>query len=120
MPLEKDMILTPEKKNILIGEVQLEIDNINKAIRSGQVSSGVLEVVRANRDSLQGVLNKLFAKKGVITPQETSSALDAIDASKRARLQQDFQKGLKKVVVLVTVLLALGVGYSLYKKSKQG
>lgn len=120
MPLEKDMILTPEKKNILIGEVQLEIDNINKAIRSGQVSSGVLEVVRANRDSLQGVLNKLFAKKGVITPQETSSALDAIDASKRARLQQDFQKGLKKVVVLVTVLLVLGVGYSLYKKSKQG
>jgi DNA-binding FrmR family transcriptional regulator len=119
MPLEKDAILTPEKKNILIGEVQLEIDNINKSIQSGQLSSDVVALIRANKDSLQGVLNKLFEKRGVITPQETNATLDAIDASKRARLQQDFKKGLKNVVILASVLIVLGIGYTYFIKSKR-
>jgi hypothetical protein len=119
MPLEKDAILTPEKRNILIGEVELEIENINKSIQSGQLSSDVLALVRANKDSLQGVLNKLFQKKGVVTPQETNSTIEAIDASKRARLQQDFKKGLKKVVLLASVLIVLGIGYTYFIKSKR-
>ena len=35
MALEKDMALTPEKKQLLVGQVELEIENINKAIREG-------------------------------------------------------------------------------------
>lgn len=119
MPLEKDAILTPEKKNILIGEVQLEIENINKTIQSGQASSELLKIVRANKDSLQGVLNKLFEKRGVITPQETNATLSAIESSKKDRLQSDFKRGMKRIVILASALLVIGIGYTYFIKSKK-
>jgi len=118
MALEKDMALTPEKKQLLVGQVELEIENINKAIRDGGLTSGVLEAVKSNRDSLQKVLNKLFEKKGVITPQETNSTLFAIDKSKNERLQTDFKRNMKRVLLFGGLLLALGVGYTLFMRSK--
>ena len=119
MPVEKDKALTPEKKNLLIGQVQLEIDNINNALKSGGLGSGVMQVVKSNRDSLQGLLNKLFDKKGVITPEETTKTLDAIDKSKRDRLEKDFKVGIKKALIFFGVILVLGVGYSYYIKSRR-
>jgi len=118
MTIEKDKALTPDKKQILIGQVELEIENINKAIRQGGLPSGVLEAVKANRDSLQGVLNRLFEKKGVITPQETNKTIFSLDKSKNDRLQIDFQRNMKRVAIFVGLLLALVIGYTLYTKSK--
>jgi hypothetical protein len=118
MPVEKDKALTPEKKDLLIGQVQLEIENINNSIRSGGLGSGVLEVVKTNRDSLQGVLNKLFEKKGVITPEETNKTIEAIDKSKKARLEKDFNQGIKRALIIFSLILVAGVGYSYYIKSK--
>lgn len=118
MPIEKDKAITPEKKQLLVGQVELEIENINKAIRDGGLPSGVLEAVKANKLALQGVLNKLFEKRGVITPSETNSTIEAIENSKTARLQSDFKRNIKRIGVFVGLLVVLGIGYSLYMKSK--
>ncbi len=118
MAVEKDRALTPEKKNLLIGQVQLEIENINKAMRSGGLGSGVFEVVKTNRDSLQGVLNKLFEKKGVITPEETNKTIEAIDKSKKDRLEKEFNQGMKKALIFFGLIVAVGIGYTYYIKSR--
>jgi len=76
MAIEKDMALTPEKKQLL------------------------------------------FEKKGVITPQETNSTLFAIDKSKNQRLQTDYKRNMKRVLLFGGLLLALGVGYTLFMRSK--
>ncbi len=118
MAIHKDMALTPEKKKFLIGEVELEIENLNKAVREGGLPSGVLEAVKANRDSLQNILNKLFQKKGIVTPQETSSTISAIEKSKADRMQRDLKRNLNRILVFGGVLLVLWAGYKLYTKSK--
>lgn len=120
MPVEKDKAITPDKKNVLIGQVELEIENLNKAIREGGLSSGVLETVKTNREMLQGILNKLFEKRGVVTPQETNSALNSIENAKKSRLQSDFKRNLKRIAIFGSLALALYVGYKVYTKSKNG
>jgi hypothetical protein len=120
MPVEKDKALTPEKKNLLVGQIELEIENINKAIREGGLDTGVLEAVKANKIKLQNVLNRLFEKRGVITPQETNNALNAIEDAKKSRLQSDLKRNLKRIAVFGSLALALYVGYKVYTKSKNG
>ncbi len=118
MAIEKNTALTPEKKSILIGQVELEIENLNKALRDGGLPFGVLEAVKSNRDSLQNMLNRLFEKKGVVTPQETSSTLNALEKSKADRLQSDMKRNVQRILIFGTVLVVLWVGYKMYTKSK--
>jgi hypothetical protein len=54
----------------------------------------------------------------VITPQETNSTLFALDKSKNERLQTDFNRNIKRVAVFAALLVALGVGYTLFMRSK--
>ncbi len=118
MPIEKDMALTPEKKKELAKEVQLEINAINEAIRTGGATGAVLETVRQNRDKLQSLVNKILSKKGVVTPQETTDALDAIDKSKRERLAGGYSLTLRKVAIAATVLIVAAWAFYYVKKVK--
>jgi hypothetical protein len=118
MPVEKDKAITPDKKQDLIDQVQKQIDDLNKAITQGGLGSGVLEAVKMNRDRLQKILNKLFEKRGVITPKETNSTIQAIENAKSAQLQTDFKKNMKRIGVFLGIAIALGVGYHFYMKSK--
>lgn len=118
MPVEKDKALTPEKKQELAKDIQLEIDEINKAIQQGGVTGAVLESVRQNRERLQGIVNKILTKRGVVTPQETNEALDAVEKSKRERLAGGYSLTLRKVAIGVAVLIAAGWVYYYIKKVK--
>jgi len=117
MDISPNQALTPNKKQALLDEIQ------NELVLSTQLatdpSQGVvpLSLLDKAKKDLQDLLNKFLEKKGIITPSETSDAIDKINASKRARLQQDYILGIKKgTLVLVGVfVLAIG-GYIYYKK----
>ena len=119
MPVQKDMALTPEKKQELAKDLQAEIDAINAAIKSGGLAGGVLEGVRQNRDRLQGVINRILTKRGVVTPEETNAALDGIEKSKRQRLQGGYSLTLRKAAIALAVVVAAGWAYYYFKKVKQ-
>lgn len=116
--IEKNTAVTPDKKKLLIGQVELEIENLNKALREGGLPAGVFESVKSNRDTLQKVLNQLFEKRGVIPPKQTNETLDAIEKAKASRMQQDLKRNLKRIAIYAALGVALWVGYKLYTKSK--
>jgi hypothetical protein len=58
----------------------------------------------------------LLAKKGIITPNETNGVLDAIDASKKARLQQDYSAGVKNTTIYLGILVAAVAAYYIIKR----
>lgn len=118
MPITQDMALTPDKKNELARELQLEIDAINQAIKNGGVAGGLLESARQNREKLQALVNKILSKKGVVTPQETNEALDAVEASKRKRLAGGYSLTLRKVAIAAAVIIVAGWAYYYIKKVK--
>lgn len=118
MAIEKGMIFTPDKKKMLVDEVQMEINNLNETIQFKKgVGGTALQTLKDNRQKLQDILKVLFDKKGVITPQETDDILTALDTSKRKRLESQYYFGMKKATFYLVVFALLGAGaYYYYKK----
>lgn len=118
MPVEKGMIFTPEKKKMLVDEVQDEINKVNETIQFKKgVGGAAMQTLKDNRQKLQDILKVLFDKKGVITPQETDDILTTLDASKRSRLESQYYFGMKKATFYLVLFAVLGAGaYYYYKK----
>jgi hypothetical protein len=121
MDISPNQALTPNKKQALLDEIQ------NELVLSTQVatdpSQGVvpLSLLDKAKKDLQDLLNKFLERKGIITPSETSDAIDKINASKRARLQQDYILGIKKGTLLLVGVFVLAIGgYIYYKKRSNG
>lgn len=120
MPIKENQALTPEKKSMLIEEVQQEIKFINDAIKQKQYNQAAYVILQQNKENLQNTLDKLFAKKGIVTPSETSKALDEIDKSKRARLEKDYMFGLRKGTFFILTLAIIGIAsYMIIKREKK-
>lgn len=118
MPIEKGQILTPDKKQKLIDEVTAEIKLLDETTRASNFGKAVMDSARRNKEVLQGVLNKLFDKKGVITPQETDDVLSSIENSKKQRLQSDYTKGVKRATLYLVGFLAVGAAIYFFTKNK--
>jgi vacuolar-type H+-ATPase subunit E/Vma4 len=115
--IKKGQILTPEKKDILVNQIQSELSEVADAISSGQYGQAAMDLLRKNTSKLQDVLNNLLSKKGVVTPNETDSTLDILNTSKKERLQGDYVGGIKMgTIYLVGGLLAIVGVYFLVKK----
>jgi hypothetical protein len=110
--------LTPEKKGLLVDEVNKELKSINESLKKGGNNAGKQTSIVSFKDLLQEELNVLFDKKGVITPEETNRTLNAIRESKKARLQSDFFSGLKTYSTVIGVFIAVGIGIYIYTKNK--
>lgn len=119
MGLEKGMIFTPDKKKMLTDEVQSEINRVNETIQFKKGLGGTaMEELKNNRQKLQDILNVLFDKKGVITPQETDDILNLIDVSKRSRLESQYYFGMKKATFYLVLFGAIAVGTYIYLKKR--
>lgn len=106
MEIKENQALTPEKKQFLIQQIQTELALLNDALKQRKYGDAAFLVLQNAQDSLQNAFNKLLDTKGIITPSETTKALDKINQSKRARLEGDFIMGLRKSTFY---LLSLGV-----------
>lgn len=120
MAIEKGQYFTPDKKQSLINEVKSEITLVDNELRNNSFNEGANDAMREVRGKLQQVLNGLFDKKGVVTPQETDKILDILDDSKRNRLQKDFYKGMKRstMVLVGFAVVAIGIYYYMKKSAK--
>lgn len=121
MDILPNQALTPNKKQALLDVIQNELVLSTQA--STDSSQGVVPISLLNKakKDLQDLLNKFLEKKGIITPSETSDAIDKINASKRARLQQDYILGIKKGTLLLVSVFVLAIGgYIYYKKMSNG
>lgn len=114
LTIERGRIFTPDKKKLLIDELQREIGLLDNAIKSRGAEKKLGDI----RAELQTNLNLLFDKKGVVTPQETDNILDLVSSSKRARLQTDFYMGMRKSTFYLLAFLAIGVGVYIYNKKR--
>lgn len=119
MEIKQDQALTPEKKQILIDQVESEIKLLNQTIKDKNYTGTAYLVLQKTKDALQNTLNKLFQKKGVITPAETNTALDQISAAKKARLQEEYLFGIRKATFYALSIAVLAVGAFVYIKRRK-
>jgi len=96
MEIRGNQALTPNKTQYLVDQIKGELGNTQIAIQNSDLSVASLSLIDTAKNELQNVLNKFLEKKGVITPSETSDAIEKINALKKARLEQDFVLGIKK------------------------
>lgn len=118
MALKENQALTPEKKQILIDEIQRELFLISSAVKEKKYNEGAYLILQKTKDDLQATLNKVLAKKGIITPSETSKALQQIDDAKRARLEKDFVFGIRKGTFFILSIAIIGVASYFVIKNK--
>lgn len=119
MEIKQNQALTPEKKDILIEQIQQEISLLNQSIKDKNYTDAAYLVLQKTKDALQSTLNKLFEKKGVITPAETNTALDQISAAKKARLEEEYLFGIRKITFYGISVVVLAIGAYIYFKRKK-
>lgn len=118
MAVLEGQILTPEKKSLLVDEINQELNSVNQALKKGGAKLANSSLVQTSKNVLQSILNDLFSKKGVITPDETNKALEAINQSKKARLQSDFYSSIKTSTIILVGLVGVAIGIYFYTKNK--
>jgi len=111
--------LTPEKKSLLVDEINIELKNINDSLYKGGTNEAKKTAIQSSKDVLQGVLNDLFNRRGVITPEETNKALSAIKEAKKARLQSDFYSSIKTSTIVLVGFIGVAIGIYFYTKNKK-
>jgi parvulin-like peptidyl-prolyl isomerase len=115
----QDKALTPDKKDQLVNQIQSEIDSLNRILREQGAPAAVLEAAKRNKNSLQGLVNKILAKKGVITPTETNDALEAMAKAKRERLESDFSTTVRRFAIVAGLLIGGYLAWRYVKKLNQ-
>jgi len=113
--IESGTIFTPDKKSLLISEVQQEINNLNGAFRRNYKTS-VLQKLKELHAKLHGMLRDLQDMKGVVTPQKTDEILDTISLAKKTRLESDYIFGIRRATAYLIVFAAVSVGLYVYVK----
>lgn len=119
MPLKQNQALTPEKKQILVDEIQQELSLVTTAIKEKRYNEPAYLLLQQSKDRLQNTLNKILEKKGIITPNETTKALQDIDEAKRARLEKDFIFGLRKGTFFILAIGIISVAAFMIVKNKK-
>lgn len=117
MAFERGTTLMPNKKPMLIEEVQQELSKVNNEINEKGLLGGSVELLKKNKERLQSILADLTSMKGVVTSEKVDDILDAIDEAKKSRLQTEFYLGLRKSTIYLISFIAVGYGiYYFYKK----
>lgn len=120
MALESGAVITPNKKNVILDALNEELKNLNDKIKNQQLDDLVKGSLSGSRMTLQNLLNSFMERKGVITPDETTAAVKAIEEAKRKRLQENYVLGMKKGVIWLLALIAIGGGIYWYTQKKGG
>ena len=116
--IKENTALTPEKKQLLIDEIKNEISLVSDAMKGNQYGGAGFAIIQAKQVELQNLLNKFLERKGIITPNETTSTLNAINDSKKARLQKDYTKSISNTTLIGIGILILGIATYIYLKKK--
>lgn len=120
MIIKENQALTPEKKGFLVSQIQQEILLVNDALKRQKYGDAAFLVLQNAQESLQKTLNKLLEKKGIITPSETSKALEQINVAKRARLEDQFIMGIRKsTFYLISFGVIVVASYLIIKNNKK-
>jgi hypothetical protein len=118
MDIKENQALTPNKQQYLIDQINGELDTASESIQSGDFSAITIGGINKAKNELQLLLNKFLEKKGVITPSETSDAIQKINALKKARLQEDYILGIKKATWFLVGISVIGISAYLYYKKR--
>lgn len=116
--IQSGSIFTPDKKSLLIDEVQREIENLNGAFR-GNYKTDVLKRLQDIHQKLHGMLKDLQDMKGVVTPQKTDEILDTVSLAKKTRLESDYIFGVRRATAYLIIFAAISVGIYTYLKIKK-
>lgn len=118
MAIQTNTALTPEKKQLLIDEIQNEISQVSQAMKNKQYGTAALTIIQAKQVELQNLLNRFLEKKGIITPSETTNTLEKITDSKKVRLEMDYVKGISNTTWVAVGVIVLGIATYIYLKRK--
>lgn len=117
--IERGTIFTPDKKSLLVNEVQDELNKLNSALRNS-FSDKMTDALVAIQKKLQTYFKELTTMNGVVTPNKTDEVLDTISLSKKTRLETNYFMGLQKSTLWLLLVLGISVGvYYNYKKGKK-
>jgi hypothetical protein len=77
--LTQNQVVLPNDKNVVIDKIMAELSLLRNDIKEKKIGGAALEAAKRNESTLQSLIDKFLAKKGVITPQETNDTLSAIE-----------------------------------------
>jgi hypothetical protein len=117
--IQRGQALTPDKSGALVGQVQQELLAVNTSLQQNSYPVGVANIINDSAKNLQDSLNNLLSKKGIITPDETSSVLDSIDASKKARLADNYDTSIKNTTLYIGIAVVAIAAFFIIKKYRK-
>lgn len=116
--IKKGSIFTPDKKGLLISEIQDELNKLNASLKNALSDKMTANLTTIQR-KLQGYLSELKSMNGVVTPNKTDEILESISLSKKTRLELDYIFGMQKSTFWLLLIIGVSVGgYYYYKKNK--
>jgi len=93
----------------IIDKLKSELGKIKDTIKDGKVTKETFEKLTGTANILQGKLNELLGKKGILTQSDVNDAYSVIEQTKKKELE-DFSKKAKRKRLLYVGLTLLGVG----------
>lgn len=117
--IEKGSIFTPDKKGLLISEIQDELSKLNSALKNA-LSDKMTANLSVIKKKLESYLSELKAMNGVVTPDKTDEILETISLAKKTRLEIEYIFGMQKSTFWLLVIVGLSIGgYYYFKKNKR-
>jgi hypothetical protein len=116
--IERGTIFTPDKKALLISEVQDELNKINSTLRNALGEKMLIDLNKI-KEKLSAYLKELTDMKGVVTPAKTDEILEAISLSKKTRLETQYLFGLQNTALWFVVIVGISVAVYFNYKKKQ-
>jgi uncharacterized protein YjbJ (UPF0337 family) len=108
---QQGLVQTSTDQNLsIIDRLKSELGKIKDTIKDGKVTNETFEQLTGTAKILQGKLNELLGKKGVLTQSDVNDAYAVLEETKKRELEQLSKKSKRRTLLYVGLGL---VGVSL-------
>lgn len=109
---------TPSTQLTIIDEIKGKLTDIKDKLKSGNISEVVFTELTSGAKTLQGTLDDLLRKKGILTQSDINNAYEVLQDYKRNELEREARKSKRKFIIYTLLIVGVGVGAYMYFKRK--
>lgn len=101
----------------IVDELKSKLSEIKDKIKDGGLSKTIYDELTGSAKLIQGKLNDVLAKKGILTQSDVNDAYSVMQDIKRSELEKQSKKEKNKLLMYGIIVIALIGGVYLYKKN---
>ena len=102
----------------IVDELKGKLSEIKDKIKDGGLSKTIYDELTGSAKVIQGKLNEVLAKKGILTQSDVNDAYEVMQNIKRAELEKQNRKERNRLLMYGIIVVAIIGGVYLYKKNK--